>query len=350
MPDSSSVGNAAAARAKAMYGKRLTKKQYQQLTGAHTVGEIAAYLRSHTTYADALSDVKDTTVHRGVLEQILRRKVAADLEKLTGYDKQIDRLVTMYHRQQIEISWILRWLRAKTEEEDDTWFLSTEITAVSSKLQPVRMNLCKSIADLETELQDTPYARVLHRFAENPTLPTVTALENALISDRNARLFAAIEQVNGSCETELKSLLGSQSDAQNFCRIWRLKRYFHATPAQIRAELLPGGTNIRAMAWDAMIEAPTAGAAADIFFGTPFGRQIPPEERGNVDTLPEKIPFFKARQAMYFSAHALVVCMAYVMLSEVELHNLIHIIEGARYQMTAADIDKFLIFDDRKGG
>ena len=350
MPDVSSAGNAAAARAKAMYGKRITRKQYQQLTAAHTVGEIASFLRSNTTYAAALSDIQDTTVHRGVLEQVLRRKVAMDLEKLTGYDEQIDRLVTMYHRQQIEISWILRWLRAKTEEEDDTWFLSTAITAVASKLQPVRMNLCKTVAELEAELQDTPYAKVLHRFAGSPTLPTVTALENALISDRNARLFAATEELGGSCEAELKALIGSGSDAQNFCRIWRLKRYFHAAPAQIRTELLPSGTNISPKIWDAIIEAPTEKAAAEMFFETPFGRQIPPAERENVDTLPEKIPYLKARQAMYFSAHALVICMAFAMLSEVELHNLIHIVEGTRYQMSAAEITKFIIFDDRKGG
>lgn len=344
MRAASPAGNTAAARAKTMYGKRLTEKQYLELAASHTVGEIAAYLKTQTVYAKVLADVKENTVHRGALEQLLRRKLADDLQKLYGYDPAIDRLVGMYYRQQIEIRWILRWLRAKTEEEDDSWFLSAAVTTVNSKLNLPRMNGCQTIAELEETLRGTLYADVLHSFAGQQGLPSVTTLENALIRRRNEQLLEAVRETDGGCRKELLSLLTSQIDVQNFCRIWRLKKYFSAADADIRRCLLPGGS-IKKQDLEEMVTAENADEAAKVFCSTEIGRHIPPGTRQEIDLLPERVPFLRARHAMYFSVYAPVICLAYAFLAETELHNLIHIIEGIRYGMSAAEIGPFLIAD-----
>lgn len=47
----SSAANAVLAKARAMYGKRLTAQNYTDLLACRTVNEAAAYLKAHTAYA-----------------------------------------------------------------------------------------------------------------------------------------------------------------------------------------------------------------------------------------------------------------------------------------------------------
>ena len=48
----SSAANAVLAKARAMYGKRLTAQNYTDLLACRSVNEAAAYLKAHTAYAD----------------------------------------------------------------------------------------------------------------------------------------------------------------------------------------------------------------------------------------------------------------------------------------------------------
>lgn len=340
------AGHAAAARARALYGKRLTEKQYGELCTCRSVSEIVSYLKAQTSYKTVLTDVKENTVHRGALEQLLRLKTAENLKRLYGYDKQIDAVVGMYHQQQIEVHWILRWLRAKTADPDNTWFLSTATLAAGSSLDPVRMNACKTVKELAEELRNTPYAAVLEKFENDAKLPTVTALETALL--RSSDRF--LHEETGAAGKQLSALLGSRMDVQNFCRIWRMKEFFGSSPAEIRDALLPSGGNFTQKELDAMVEAGSAEEAASVFYATRLGRQVPTEERKSIDMLEERIPYFAARHDIHFSAEPAVICMAYAILAEIELHNLIHIIEGVRYALPTSDILKYLVLYEQKGG
>lgn len=58
---------------KTMYGQSLTATDYQSLTLRRSVGEIAAYLKNETHFSQVLSNVKESMVRRGYLEDLLRR-------------------------------------------------------------------------------------------------------------------------------------------------------------------------------------------------------------------------------------------------------------------------------------
>ena len=57
--------NALCAKAKAMYGGRLNKNVYLDLTRKQTIGEVVSYLKSQTSYADALKDINITKLSEG---------------------------------------------------------------------------------------------------------------------------------------------------------------------------------------------------------------------------------------------------------------------------------------------
>lgn len=65
------ASNAAmATKAKAMFGKRLTASDYQQLLQKKSIPEIASYLKNETLFREALEGYSETGLHRGQLEML----------------------------------------------------------------------------------------------------------------------------------------------------------------------------------------------------------------------------------------------------------------------------------------
>ena len=68
-----SYNHAVTAKARALYGRRITPEQYKDLLRCRNVPEVASYLKSSTSYADALQNISESNIHRGQLENMLRR-------------------------------------------------------------------------------------------------------------------------------------------------------------------------------------------------------------------------------------------------------------------------------------
>ena len=68
----SSAANAVLAKARAMYGKRLTAQNYTDLLACRSVNEAAAYLKAHTAYADTFEGVTMGSLRRWLIEILLR--------------------------------------------------------------------------------------------------------------------------------------------------------------------------------------------------------------------------------------------------------------------------------------
>ena len=82
--------NALCAKAKAMYGGRLNKNVYLDLTRKLTIGEVVSYLKSQTSYADALKDINIRHVHRGQIEDCLNQEYYHRCAKLMKYSPKSD--------------------------------------------------------------------------------------------------------------------------------------------------------------------------------------------------------------------------------------------------------------------
>ena len=63
--------NAIAAKAKAVYGKFLSKADYDNLMQRNSVSAVVAYLKTTPRYKNAFLDIDENTVHRGMIEDIL---------------------------------------------------------------------------------------------------------------------------------------------------------------------------------------------------------------------------------------------------------------------------------------
>ena len=88
--------NVVSAKARAMYGRRLTARNYQEMLNCKSVTEIARYLAANTDYDKVLAGMNDREVHRGQLENRLKHKLLADSAALCRYEISISDALATY--------------------------------------------------------------------------------------------------------------------------------------------------------------------------------------------------------------------------------------------------------------
>ena len=106
----SSTSYAVSAKARAKYGRFLSDRDYANILACQSVPEVMVYLKSHTHFADALSDVNERDVHRGWLENRLRQFQFSEIDSLCRYDSGISAGVSSYVVEQAQTEQIIRYL------------------------------------------------------------------------------------------------------------------------------------------------------------------------------------------------------------------------------------------------
>lgn len=337
--------NVIIAKARAMYGNCLKAQNFTELLACRSVGEIASYLKNHTAYAAVLSDINEATIHRGHLEMLLRRKLFNDYASLSRYDLTTNTHLSEYIIQNGEVDQIIHCLRLMSAGRTSDFFFSLPMFFTShSHLDYIGMSHAKNYGELVAVMERTPYHDILALYppGEDGRI-RLTEIENALQTRIVNTLYSSIGKTSGDMRRQLVNLCGAQVDAQNVSRIIRLKRYFHASPDHIRANLLPYGGAISKRQMEQMIDASSAEEVASIFYSTSIGRQIPAEQRPFVHDIYLRAPYYNARHHIHFSSYAMVVMVSYMILTEVELDDIINIIEGVRYGLPVDQIKPMLV-------
>ncbi|HRX92428.1 MAG TPA: V-type ATPase subunit, partial [Candidatus Izemoplasmatales bacterium] len=67
------VANAMVVKIKAIHGRLLKANDFEELSKKKSVPEIAAYLKNHPNYQDMLSDIQESSIHRGQLEGLIKK-------------------------------------------------------------------------------------------------------------------------------------------------------------------------------------------------------------------------------------------------------------------------------------
>ena len=337
--------NVVLAKARAMYGNSLKVRDFSELLHCHSVSEIAAYLKNNTAYASVLSEINESTIHRGHLEMLIRRKAFNDYASLGRYDMTMAAQLPQYLLERIEIEQIISCLRYMSAGHTSEFFFSMPMYFAShTRLDLVKMSHSSSFAELLDALSHTRYYDILAAFSpKEDGRIRLTEIENALFSHLAKGMYSLIDQTHGALREELTNLYGAQVDMQNVTRILRLKRYFNAEPDFIRANLLPNGRCLSPKIIEEMVQAPTADAVLELFLSTGLAKRIPETQRGFVHDLDHRAPYFNARRLIHYSIHPMAVLLSYIIITDVEVDDIINIIEGVRYGLEPEQIRPMLV-------
>lgn len=344
---SSFSSNAILSKARAMYGKRLTKENYRDLLNCKSVGEVAAYLKSRTAYSKVLAGINENEVHRGQLEGKLRQKLFEDYASLCRYELSVGEHFSDYLLERSEIEQILHslmYLGAGTPEE--YIFSLPAFLNRHTRIDLYALAHVKNYDDLLNALSHTPYRKLIEPFRPVAGVPlNYTGIENALYTYLYNSAFTIIDKyTHGETARQLREMFQTYIDLINASRIIRLKSVYHEGPDFIRSALLPFGT-IHPRLLDEMLEAEPK-EVLDVMAKAPIGKRSQKIEYTYADQLPDRMKYLTCRHDIRFSTHPSVVMLSYIFLTQIELQDIINIVEGIRYQLAPEEIQKLLTVAD----
>jgi V/A-type H+-transporting ATPase subunit C len=344
--------NVVLSKARAMFGKRLTDEDYDELLNCRTVADAASYLKSNTAYGTVLAGVNESDIHRGQLETLLRRKFITDSAALARYEITVGEYFSNYFIRRLEVGEILHAILLMEEGSSDEYVFYmpaylTHHTHINLKL----LSKLKNYDDLLAALSHTPYYAILKPFRpENGGQIEYSKIENSLYGYIYSRFFSIINKhTKGETKKQLLDIFNLFIDLINYSHIVRLKTAYATPPDAIKGYIFPYGT-VKKRCINEMAEAETEPEVRRVMSGTLVGKRVLKTNYLDASEVAHRMNFKTCRHYIRFSTHPSVVMVSYMLLLEAEIRDIITIVEGIRYKLPPGEIRKMLVIVNYREG
>ncbi len=342
---SSMASNAILAKARAMYGKRLTDADYKQLMDCRNVSEVASYLKNRTSYKSALTGFDENSAHRGQLEPMLKQNIYYDIFALSRYAKDKTLQFSDFVISEMEIEQIMRCLTllniGKAEEYVYTIPLSMSKFA---KIDLEALTSVRSYDDILEALSGAKYLPILKKFRPREGEKINIALIEAELNNHNyGMIMEAIDNLgNGREREELRNVFSAMFDFRNVSRIIRLKRYFKFDRERIRPLLIPYG-KLSKKTLEELCSASDPKEVFDMARSSYLGKIMSKLQYNETSQMADVLLSTYCIHHLRLSSNPTIVMISYIYLMEIELANIINIIEATRYGLSAEEKNKLLV-------
>lgn len=339
------ASNAVLSKARAMYGKRMKERHYNELLMCKNVTEVAVYLKNKTSYASVLQSIDENDVHRGKLEETLRQQLFYDFARLGSYDLSVGEKFFIYLISRAEVERIMHSLMFfKSKKSGSYHYPLPKIFERHTKIDLKKLSNIKDYEDFLNAIRNSPYYKVLFNFKPNYNeIVDLTKIETKLYTYIHKIIFDMIEKnLRGKDRFQMNDLFNSYIDLSNLVRISRMKWNYNLSQEYIFASVLPFG-NLKKQQIQNFINAKDRGQMIKEMVGTRLGRRWIGSAKHIDDKLPKSMRFKKCTHYIRFSNCPPVVLMSYIFLKEIEILNITNIIEGIRYNLVPDEIKKILI-------
>lgn len=342
---SSMSSNAILAKARAMYGKRLTESDYKQLMECRSVPEVAAYLKTRTSYKTALTGLDENDVHRGQLEPMLKQNIYYDIMALSRYAKDKSLTFSEFFISEMEIEQIIRCITLVNIGRPDEYVYTMPLSMGKfARINLEGLTSVRSYDDVTEVLAGTKYVNALRKFRPKDGEKADIALLEAELNNQNyGTVMAAIDDSrNGRDREELKDTLSAMLDFRNISRIIRLKKYFSYSESKIKPLLIPYG-KLSAKTVDELCSAANSKEVFEITRTTYLGRLMSKLQYNDTSQMSNALLSMYCKHHLRLSPDPTIVMISYIYLMEIELANIINIIEATRYGLSADEKEKLLV-------
>lgn len=344
---SSFSSNAILAKARSMYSHRLTEQNYEELLKRRSINDLVAYLKSETAYSGILADLKEVNIHRGQLEALLNKEIFLRLDRLMRFASKKELEFYRLGVMELEIQLILT--KARLIVSDYYTGYEIEIPEYLNKYASFDLYGLLAINDYDSLLlllKGTKYYDALLKYKpEDDERFDSNMLELELKHIYYAQYVDVVNKLyRGKKRKDLLTMINTSIELQNITKIYRLKKYFNATPDQIRETLFMEYSRIPKSVMSELIETKDASEFLRKLAESPYKLYVDDHEFVYIEYYTEKIRYNLARRFMRFSTDSALVYMTYKIVYQVEIDNLKHIIEGLRYGEAPSQIEAMLIY------
>lgn len=340
------ASNAILAKARSMYGGHLTSSDYEALLSLKSVSEVVNYLKNNTDYSSILGDIRENDVHRGQLEALLSEESFMRISRLARYGVGKERDFYMLNIMGREVNILLHVLRLINANrlEDLKVILPSYLKGYTTFDINGLLNV-HNIDDLMKLIAKTDYAKVIAScLPERGKRINVNKIELELKRAYYDHYEETVKSLyKGKTQQELLKMLETSVELDNITKIYRLKKYFNASPVEITEFLLLDHTRISKRMMKELINAKDADDMLAKLSTSAYRIDVGDHDYVYIEYFTQRIEYNLAKKYMMFSTSAPLVFMTYVIVHNIEIENLKHIVEGVRYNQDADSIRKLII-------
>lgn len=334
------------AKAKSMYGKRLTDADYKDMLRRSSVSEIAAFLKETKAYGSALEQIDTHNIHRGQLESLLMRELFNKYTKLCRYNFTGDNDFYNYLVLQYEIEQILKCILSLNAGTMSDFILDLPAFLIDhASFDLMALAKVRSFEELLDVLKHTPYRERLMPFAPKSGEPVdYAACEKELMVFHYDHLLNTVQKkFHGKARKDLERVIKVNVTLLNLMTIYRLKRYFDTPDSEIKENLIPFSFKLNKNTLQKLIDAEDIDTFFDVFKETTYGKAGVSTDILEFERDLDQIIFVYNKKLMRFSTSPPAVLYAFIILNNIEVDNIIKIIEGIRYQVPVSQIEELLV-------
>jgi V/A-type H+-transporting ATPase subunit C len=335
--------NAMTAKAKAMYGNRLTDVDYTNLVNKNTIPEVVNYLKTQTSYKSVLANVNENTIHRKELEERISIDVFNRFVSLIKYDNSGNKFFN-YIVVREEIAQILAVSRSIDIQDNKDLIANLPVYIIEHMSFDIKK--LASAKDYDTfilYLKGSKYEPIVRKNVTNNLLDYPT-LETDLEEFFSKFMKTLINKFsNVSARNALKDVFDKHDELMNITKIYRMKKFFNANADEIKKVLLDKYKKIPKKDLYRMIDSCNASEFLEEISKGPYGNYFDISNFLYIEHSVQEVMFNINKHNMYFGNNAEVVMMSYIELSKIELSNIIDIIEGIKYKVNKGKITEMLI-------
>lgn len=341
------MADAITAKAKAVYGKRLTKEDYNNLLHKSGVSGVVAYLKSTERYRDIFANVNETQIHRGQVEQLLAKYVFELYLRLCRFMSAEKSSFCFYMIKELEIKQIVSALMHINAGLKDGYLLEMPAYLIDYlSFDLMKLSKAGSYEEVLEVVSDTPYYKVL-----KPLL--TSGRENTSLDEFSVALFgyfvkwafkAIDNEFKGTDAKSLKEIFLRQSDLSNIMICYRKKSLFNENAEQIKKSLYEYHYKVSPAVIDDILSQPDADKRLLELLNRLYFKNRIEFDSQVLETAVRKYNHSFYKKQLYYSSNGVIALYSLMGLCQTERSNLRKIIESARYDRSPEETEKLLVY------
>lgn len=334
---------------RAMQSRMLTDGDFRELASLSSIPEAIAFLRKFPAYNSLFSDLEDDRLHRGEIEHRLTGAIFTDFHKIYHFANQKQRRLVILLLQRY-IPSVIRYCLYRILDEHGEYtehFYMHPFLQKNIRLDMEALASCNTIESLIHVLKGTGYEIPLKTVHESAS-PSLLHYEFALDMYYFSNLWKKREKVLSGTDLEvIERSVGSNLDLLNIQWIYRCKRYFFLSPAEITGFLIPVHFKLKRAQLHRLVETASPEEFMEELRSTYYGKRYEdylPEDfgRGQLEQMHQKI-----LHAVYFSdrrnyPYSIAIINSYIYQKESEISRIITALEGIRYSLNTSEIIDYI--------
>lgn len=336
--------NAIIAKAKAINGLRLNKDDYNNLIHKASISAVVAYLKTTPRFEFSLVGVSENSIHRGQLEMLLAKDVFGLYIRLCKFKADNNRGITGYLIKKYEIEQLLQAV-VFIDSNVEAGYLKVMPTYLMEFMSFNLMDLAnaRNFAQLLDVIENTPYYAILKPLLSNGEADIETC-GIALYCWYYRWVVNAISNgYSGKEANELRKLYTIKADYDNILTAFRMRRYFNIDSETIHKSLKPYHYRLTDATLNEILNSPNADTLLIQLLDKQYFKGKIPFEENNLEVaiLRNNYQYFKKQ--LHLADSGAVIIYSLMSLLEAERTNIQKIIEGIRYGLEPAEIEKLLV-------